>query len=138
LFELQVKGHTLEEESKAEVRRILQTAFGSLTLHGELSPREHFAKLSVVGHPEIWLLIYGGYMDFAYTGKISPDTLIDEVFAPLQSAQIIDWSPGRLACVEYKTADADELSLAIDGLIKKLYGLTDYKLEGSLETFGRA
>lgn len=128
----------MDEESKAEVRRILQTAFGSLTLHGELSPREHFAKLSVVGHPEIWLLIYGGYMDFSYTEKTSPDTLIDESLAPLLPAQIIDWSPGRLACVEYKSTDSDKLSLAIDGLLRKLYGLTDYKLEGSLEACGRA
>lgn len=128
----------MQEESKEEVRRILQDAFGRLKLHGELASRESYARLSVVGRPDVWMLIYGDYMDFSYAENSSPVSLITEVFAALQPAQIIDWSPGRLACVQYKWADADMLFQAIDALLKKLYDLTEYKLVGSLETFGRA
>ena len=128
----------MQEESKEEVRRILLAAFGGLNVHGELPSREFYARLSVVGRPDVWMLIYGDYMDFSYTENSSPAPLITEVFAVLQPAQIIDWSPGRLACVQYKSADAGMLFQAIDALIKKLYGLTEYKLAASLETFGRA
>lgn len=128
----------MQEESKEELRRILQGAFGSLNLHSELPSREFCARLSVVGRPDVWILIYGDYMDFSYTENSSPVSLITDVFAVLQPAQIIDWSPGRLACVQYKSADANLLFQVIDALLKKLYGLTDYKLAGSLETFGRA
>ncbi|MGK5068506.1 hypothetical protein [Janthinobacterium sp. RT4P48] len=128
----------MQEESKEEVRRILQAAFGSLSLHSKLPSREFYARLNVVGRPGVWVLIYGDYMDFSYAENSSPVPLITEVFAPLQPAEIIDWSPGRSACVQYKAADAEMLSQAIDALIKKLYGLADYKLAGSLETWARA
>lgn len=128
----------MQEESKEEIRRILQEAFGCLNLHSELPSREFYARLSVVGRPDVWILIYGDYMDFSYTENSSPAPLITEVFVALQPAQIIDWSPGRLACVQYRSADANMLFQAIDALLKKLYGLTEYKLAGTLEKFGHA
>jgi len=128
----------MQEESKEEVRRILLGAFGSLNLHSEHPSREFYARLSVVGRPDVWILIYGDYMDFSFTENSSPAPLITEVFAALQPAQIIDWSPGRLACIQYNSANANMLFQVIDALLKKLYGLTEYKLAGSLETFERA
>ncbi|MGW8393483.1 hypothetical protein [Pseudoduganella sp. HUAS MS19] len=126
------------EQLEKEVRRILLAAFGSESLHGDLPASAHFARLNVVGYPEVWMLVYGDYMDFSYTGIAPPDTLIDGALAPLRPAQIIDWSPGRLACVQYEAADAASLSRALDGLIKRLHGLDDYQLVGALETWGRA
>lgn len=128
----------VQQESEEEVRRILQAAFGTLALHGELPPSEHYATLDVLYHPEAWVQIYGDYMDFSYAEQAPPETLLAEVLASLQSAQIIDWCPGRLATVQYKAADAVTLSKTIDALLKKLYGFTDYKLVGTLKTWQRA
>lgn len=89
----------MQKESEQEIRRVLQAAFGTIHLHGKLPPSDHCARLEVAALPEAWVLIYGDYMDFSYTEKTPPDVLIDEVLTPLKPAQIIDWSPGRLACV---------------------------------------
>lgn len=127
----------MHNESIQEIRKVLLEAFGSAQLEN-MTGRDRFVSVKVETCPEAWVTIYGDYMDFSYKEQTPPEALIPEVFVSLQPAQIIDWSPGRLACVQYKKADAVALATAIDALLKRLYGLTDYKLVASIETWGRA
>lgn len=129
---------SLSEHVEEEIRRFLFAAFDCQCLHEELPRSEHFVRLNVVDHPEAWVVIYGNYLDFSYTEKAPPDTFIGEVFASLHPAHIIDWSPGRLACVKYNSADSAALAEAIHALFNRLYGLNNFKIVGSLETWGRA
>ena len=78
----------MQEKAKKEVRRILQGVFASLTLHGALPSRAFYARPGVVGRPDVCMLIFGDCMDFSCTENFSPVSLITEVFAALQPAEM--------------------------------------------------
>ena len=84
------------------------TADQPIPIHNNL-----IVTLSSESNPEIWVSIYGEILDFSYTSQQPPQAFAQGVFTDLPSWQLIDWSPGRIATVEFHQVKFQELSRAI-------------------------
>jgi hypothetical protein len=96
------------------------------------------AKIEIDGRPDSWVAVYGNTLDFAFVGDQPPDTFVQSVFASVPSCQVVDWSPGRLATIEYGPVELQSLSGTVDLLFETLYSLKDYSIVGTIERFGCA
>jgi hypothetical protein len=96
------------------------------------------ATLSSEVNPKHWVSVYGNILDFAYTSHQPPHTFAQQIFSELPSWQLVDWSPGRLATVEFDNVELQKLSQAICLFFNAMHETAEYSLTCSAKSFGSA
>ena len=94
--------------------------------------------LSSDANPNHWVSVYGNIVDFAYSSQRPPNAFAQQVFAALRSWQLVDWSPGRLATLEFDSIQLQKLSEAISLYFKAVHEAASYSISSSVKPFGRA
>ena len=94
--------------------------------------------LSSDANPNHWVSVYGNIVDFAYRSQRPPNAFAQQVFAALPSWQLVDWSPGRLATLEFDSIQIQKLSEAISLYFKAVHEAASYSINSSVKPFGRA
>ena len=94
--------------------------------------------LSSDANPNHWVSVYGNILDFAYSSQRPPNTFAQQIFAVLPSWQLVDWSPGRLATLEFESVQVQNLSAAVSLYFKAVHEAESYSISYSVKSFGRA
>jgi|GEM_PF-3302574 len=94
--------------------------------------------LSSDAKPIHWVNVYGNIVDFAYSSERPPNAFAQQVFAALPSWQLVDWSPGRLATLEFDSIQIQSLSEAISLYFKAVHEEASYSISSSVKPVGRA
>lgn len=90
---------------------------------------------------EAWVTIYpiqgngSPYFDFAYLDDASPQERLAEVLASFAECEVIDWSPGRLACIQADGADVTRLATIITAVAKAAFGIDRFNIDAFYEDF---
>ena len=88
--------------------------------------------------PNHWVSVYGNIVDFAYSSERPPSAFAHKVFTALPSWQLVDWSPGRLATLEFDSIQVQSLSEAISLYFKAVHEEASYSITSSVKLVGRA
>ena len=101
-------------------------------------------RLNFNGNPEAWFTLYpiqgnsSPYFDFAYRDAASPQVRLADVLARFDECEIIDWSPGRLACIQVNRADVAQLARIITAVAEAVFGMDRFDVEMLYEDMQRA
>ena len=78
------------------------------------------------------------YFDVMYTQQEPPQVVLSEFLERWPQCKVIDWSPGRSACIGVLDADIRKLAEIIQGVTQAAWG-DGFTIAGvSYEEFGRA
>lgn len=91
------------------------------------------ATLEVVGHPDAWLQLVPGTLNFAYPLTTDPTATLGPLLANLPESSVISWEPGAFATVAFGPVAPRVVATVIDALLSTLFSLDDYSVDGSLE-----
>jgi hypothetical protein len=89
--------------------------------------------------PRAWVTLYpitansSPYFDFAYFNEASPQEALARVLASCKECEVIDWSPGRLACIQASGADLARLVEIITEVAKEAFGVNQLTVEAFYE-----
>lgn len=89
--------------------------------------------------PNAWVLVYPlqdtteAYFDFMYTGTQSPKAALPTLLAKYPQCDVIDWSPGRLACISAPATDIETLEEIIQDLAQEAWGERGTLMSASYE-----
>lgn len=100
-------------------------------------------KLVFNQNSEAWVLLIpqGDHtlcIDFAYQYEVSPETALEGFFAIHGECEIVDWSPGRLACILVDGSNLDLLAEIINDVVKMVFRLDPFTFETFYQEMGRA
>lgn len=96
------------------------------------------------GPSNAWVLVYPlqgtrePYFDFMYTRKESPQATLSNVLDKYPQCSVIDWSPGRLACISAADVDVETLAKIIQDVAQVAWGERSTHVEASYEEMPRA
>ena len=96
------------------------------------------ATLSNAVSPEHWVSVYGNTLDFSYNSHKPPYTYAQKIFSALPSWQLVDWSPGRLATIEFDSVEIQKISEVIFLLFNEMHEELEYSLVCKTTSFGAA
>jgi len=91
-----------------------------------------------------WVLVYplhdasAPYFDFMYTRKEPPQEALSALLGKYPQCSIIDWSPGRLACIEAHQTDVETLAEIIQDLAEAAWDEQITFVDASYEEMGKA
>ncbi len=112
--------------------------------HGGVEWASRYVTLNFNGDREAWVTIYpiqgnaSPYFDFAYLYDASPQERLAEVLASFAECEVVDWSPGRLACIQADRADVTQLATIITAVAKAAFGIDQFNIDAFYEDFQRA
>lgn len=90
--------------------------------------RYRFVELRFQGQGAFWVRVMplleesDPYFDFSYPDALSPNEYLSEVILEFGQCEIIDWSPGRLACMQIKGASLAKFASVLEHVTEKLLG----------------
>jgi hypothetical protein len=73
------------------------------------------------------------YFDFGYVGEQPPQQALAAVLARHPGSAIIDWSAGRLACIQTDDADLARLEQLIMDVASEMHGVSLCHVEACYE-----
>lgn len=79
------------------------------------------------GPSNAWAMVYlfqdgsDPYFDFMYTHKEPPDEVLSALLEKYPQCTVIDWSPGRLACISAPGADIEALVDIIQAVVETVW-----------------
>jgi hypothetical protein len=76
--------------------------------------------------------------DFMYTSDEAPKRAFASLLKQHVGSQVLDWSPGRLACMEVPVADVEALADVMLAIAEVAWGESTALVEVSYEEMGRA
>nr|WP_314568163.1 hypothetical protein [uncultured Pseudomonas sp.] len=91
-----------------------------------------------------WVVVYPlqdtrePYFDFMYTGKESPTATLPTLLGKYPQCEVIDWSPGRLACISASDTDIETLAEIIRDLAQEAWSEQNTFVQASYEQMTRA
>jgi hypothetical protein len=91
------------------------------------------ATLEVVGHPDVWLQIVPGTLNFSYPLATDPATTLGRLLANLPESSVVSWAPDTFATVTFGPVAPRTVAAVIDALLSTLFSLDDYAIDGSIE-----
>jgi hypothetical protein len=103
-----------------------------------------YVKLVFNQKSEAWVLLYplqgnnAPYFDFAYQSEVTPEKVLEGFLAIHRKCEVIDWSRGRLACIQVSGANMDLLAEIITDVAKTVFHLDPFTIETFYEEMGRA
>ena len=112
--------------------------------HGGHEWASRYVTLKFNGNREAWVTIYpiqgngSPYFDFSYLDDTSPQERLAEVLTSLSECEVIDWSPGRLACIQAHRADVTRLATIITAVAKAAFGIDRFNIDAFYESIQRA
>lgn len=90
--------------------------------------RYRFVQLVFRQRESNWIRLYpvldepDPYFDFVYTSLQEPTDLIAHLEREFGPCGLVDWSPGRLACIRAKGSDRKRLAHMVDYVAKATFG----------------
>ena len=78
------------------------------------------------------------YFDFMYTYKEPPQEALSALLRKYPQCSVIDWSPGRLACIEAQEVDVETLAEIIRDLAEAAWDEHITFVDASYEEMGKA
>jgi hypothetical protein len=96
------------------------------------------------GPSNAWALVYAlqnasaPYFDFMYTHKEPPQEALSALLGKYPQCSVIDWSPGRLACIEAQGVDVETLAEIIRDLAEAAWEEHITFVDASYEEMGKA
>lgn len=78
------------------------------------------------------------YFDFMYTSKEPPLKALAVLFEKYPQCTVIDWSPGRFACIMAHGADVEALAEIIREVVEMAWGERITAVSAAYEELGRA
>lgn len=96
------------------------------------------------GPTNAWVVVYPlqgtsePYFDFMYTGTESPKAALPWLLVKYPQCDVVDWSPGRLACISASTMDIETLAQMIQDLAREAWGECGSLIKASYEQMVRA
>lgn len=78
------------------------------------------------------------YFDFMYTHKEPPQEALSALLGKYPQCSVIDWSPGRLACIEAQGVDVETLAEIIRDLAETAWDEHITFVDASYEEMGTA
>lgn len=78
------------------------------------------------------------YFDFMYTGTESPKATLPWLLVKYPQCDVVDWAPGRLACISASTTDIETLAQMIQDLAREAWGECGSLIKASYEQMVRA
>lgn len=112
--------------------------------HGGPEWAHRYVTMWFPGPSNAWAQVYplqgtqDPYFDFMYTGKEPPRKVLSAVLAKYPQCTVIDWSPGRLACLRATQTNAGTLAEIIRDVAETAWGEDDTVVDASYEEMGRA
>lgn len=102
-----------------------------------------WVTLWIPGQKNAWILVYPlqdesqPYFDLTYTRQESPQETLS-VLLEKHHCAIIDWSPGRLACIQTTTVDVEALARILNDVVEAVWGCHATVVDAAYEEMGRA
>ncbi|MDD1015008.1 hypothetical protein [Pseudomonas rubra] len=96
------------------------------------------------GPSSAWVLVYPledastRYFDFMYTRTEPPQQALGALLTKYPACSVIDWSPGRLACISAPGVDVETLADIIREVAETAWDEPVTVVEASYEEMGRA
>jgi len=115
-----------------------------LIKHGGPEWAYRYVTMYFSGPSNAWALVYSlqdtsaPYFDFMYTCKEPPQKALSALLGKYPQCSVIDWSPGRLACIEAQGLDVDTLAEIIRDVTEAACDEHIMFVDASYEEMGRA
>lgn len=112
--------------------------------HGEPEWAHRNVTLWFPGPSNAWVLVYSlrdaraSCFDFMYTHKKPPQKALSELLEKYPECTVIDWSAGRLACIEAEGVDVETLAKIIQDVAETVWGEHSSVVDASYEEMSRA
>lgn len=96
------------------------------------------------GAAHAWVVVYPlqdtsePYFDFMYTREESPKATLSSLLGKYPQCSVIDWSPGRLACISASDTDIETLAEIIRDLAEAAWSVQNTFIQASYEQMTRA
>ncbi|WP_027609328.1 MULTISPECIES: hypothetical protein [unclassified Pseudomonas] len=103
-----------------------------------------YVHLCFPGPSNAWALMYplqntsAPYFDFMYTHKAPPQTVLSALLEQYPQCSVIDWSPGRSACIEAEGVNVETLAEIIRDLAEAAWEEHITFVDAAYEEMGRA
>ncbi|MGJ7529680.1 hypothetical protein [Variovorax sp. GB1P17] len=115
-----------------------------LIKHGGAEWAHRYVTLWIPGPSNAWVVVYplqredGPYFDFMYTRTEPPQEALSVLLGQYPECTVIDWSPGRLACIQTLDPDVETLARIIHDVAEAAWGEHVTAIDASYEEMGRA
>jgi len=112
--------------------------------HGGPEWVQRHVTLWFPGPSNAWVLVYSlqdaraPYFDFMYTRKERPQETLSTLLRKYPKCTVIDWSPGRLACISTLGVDVETLAEIIRHVAEMAWDERDTVIDASYEEMGSA
>jgi hypothetical protein len=112
--------------------------------HGGPEWARRYVTLWFPGSSNAWVQVYplqdenAPYFDFMYTHTKSPQEALSALLLTYPQCAIIDWSPGRLACIQAQGADIETLADVIRDVIEAIWDQRVTVVDASYEEMASA
>ena len=112
--------------------------------HGGADWMYRYVTLRYPGSSSNWMLLYpfqdskAPYFDFMYGTNADPQQVLEPLFERYPQCSIIDWSRGRLACLEAVGVDVESLAEIMQEVARLVWGERNQLVDGWYEEMGRA
>lgn len=106
--------------------------------------RNRYVTLRFHGASQGWILVYPlsgnttPYFDFMYGADHPPEEVFSGLLKAHPGSLILDWSPGRSACMEVPVADVETLAEVMLAIAKEAWGESNPQVEAFYEEMGKA
>lgn len=101
-----------------------------------------FVQMKLNQRPDAWVTVYSvdesPYFDFGYLNPKDPRQTLAGTLVLYETCEVIDWSPGRLACIRAKGVGVEQLIDIITAVASEVFGFSHFTIEVSFGDFGRA
>ncbi|MGY4532075.1 hypothetical protein [Pseudomonas sp. GV071] len=103
-----------------------------------------YVTLSFAGPVNGWVLLYplessaASYFDFRYEASEPPQKVLAALLEQYPQCSVIDWSRGRLACLEAPGVNVDSLAAIIQQVASLVWGERSQLVDGWYREMGRA
>jgi hypothetical protein len=105
--------------------------------HGGPEWLDRIVTIHFNSRADAWVVVYpiegndSPYFDFAYSNEARPQDALAKVLERHSRCSVIDWSPGRLACIQAEGASVIQLTELIGEVAKEVFGIDRFIVEAS-------